>query len=966
MKSKLTLLLFFVSFFVWAQLANFTVSVGATPETCPNNGTLTWTTSGTTSGSIMMYSVYKSPNFTTPIVSTSSTGISGLAAGTYRVIATQSLGTQSNQATSSDVSISNNLVPLTYTVGNIVNESCGNDGRFAINVSSGRPPYTYQLLDSSLNVITTQSSNVFTGLTAGTYRVRVVDQCGAGVAVIQTINYTPSNINSFNLTGNYTADCSGVNLSIYATSWTLKFPLVMSIKYTNPNTGLQETVTSPSVNGLPTLTIPNFTTIDTIDLDVTITDACGYSKTIPITYQYKPFVYPTSVSSNCGGAYHIFQTSTGVNQTGVTAFKVDFTSFPSGFNPSVVNPNHGTYQTFHSYGTLTAPMPSGTYNYIITDKCGRTQNGSFVVGAVSPPSINTFSRNECKTDLKTMHGMLQPLGYGFNTIKITSAPAEFISTYGALPYSVPSENISTDLRSFSISHMPYGSYTIEYTTNCDATVWTQNFNLIANAATTLPTTTVEQSCSGQFKVNITHNDYYLVQKWYPAIGKWGKAPNYYTDGTGTNYNNTGWMYDWSTFGTYHNAPDGPGLYRIVTNAHSIVYGGYYNYQNGVYTFNFCDAVVLKEFELGTGLTFISANAFQCANGTYDVTLTATGNAPLTYAIVSDNTSSATTIINNGTSPVFTGLPAGTYYFRVYDNCGNFITKKLDIATLGQPSIRKVVDCAAGTIKLVVDGLDYLNFKWYKSTDPTTALSTTNVLDLGVFDASKAGVYKVQLTNAGNTTSCINSVLELNITVDTFTNPSAGTGQTITLYSTPTSLNLFDYLTGNYEGGGTWTETSTLPSNLLTGNTFYANFAPSGTYDFKYTVNALCGSNTSTSTVRIVLVKVCYKLPATTGGATLPVNFGITALGRAGVVDNTLQDPNKNNWPNIRAGAWAALEANTKGFVVNRVAFDTNNLPIGISPANFVAGMAVYDTTNDCLKIYNGTIWSCFTTQTCPE
>lgn len=122
MKSKLTLLLFFVSFFVWAQLANFTVSVGATPETCPNNGTLTWTTSGTTSGSIMMYSVYKSPNFTTPIVSTSSTGISGLAAGTYRVIATQSLGTQSNQATSSDVSISNNLVPLTYTVGNIVNE----------------------------------------------------------------------------------------------------------------------------------------------------------------------------------------------------------------------------------------------------------------------------------------------------------------------------------------------------------------------------------------------------------------------------------------------------------------------------------------------------------------------------------------------------------------------------------------------------------------------------------------------------------------------------------------------------------------------------------------------------------------------------------------------------------------------------------------------------------------------------
>lgn len=105
--------------------------------------------------------------------------------------------------------------------------------------------------------------------------------------------------------------------------------------------------------------------------------------------------------------------------------------------------------------------------------------------------------------------------------------------------------------------------------------------------------------------------------------------------------------------------------------------------------------------------------------------------------------------------------------------------------------------------------------------------------------------------------------------------------------------------------------------------------------------------------------LCYKNPpVTTGG--LPTNYGITDLGRAGA-DN-------GNWPMIRTGAWAALEAKTKGFVINRVAanfeppLDDGQVPTITYP---VKGMVIYDTTNNCLKIYTGTTWKCFSTQGCP-
>lgn len=96
---------------------------------------------------------------------------------------------------------------------------------------------------------------------------------------------------------------------------------------------------------------------------------------------------------------------------------------------------------------------------------------------------------------------------------------------------------------------------------------------------------------------------------------------------------------------------------------------------------------------------------------------------------------------------------------------------------------------------------------------------------------------------------------------------------------------------------------------------------------------------------------CHK-SAVTSGTPLNTTFGITSLGRAGV--------NSNNWPMARKGGWIALEAKTKGFAPNRLTTAQKNALVPIE------GMLVYDTSLDCLSMYDGTAWKCLNNQTCPD
>lgn len=100
---------------------------------------------------------------------------------------------------------------------------------------------------------------------------------------------------------------------------------------------------------------------------------------------------------------------------------------------------------------------------------------------------------------------------------------------------------------------------------------------------------------------------------------------------------------------------------------------------------------------------------------------------------------------------------------------------------------------------------------------------------------------------------------------------------------------------------------------------------------------------------------CANDPAT-GGTNHDTNVGVTLLQRAGTQDT-------DNWPMARKSGHIALESNTHGFVPTRMTTVQLNAVSGAGHA--VDGMMAYDTTVNCLKIYDGSDWKCFSTPSCP-
>lgn len=137
-----------------------------------------------------------------------------------------------------------------------------------------------------------------------------------------------------------------------------------------------------------------------------------------------------------------------------------------------------------------------------------------------------------------------------------------------------------------------------------------------------------------------------------------------------------------------------------------------------------------------------------------------------------------------------------------------------------------------------------------------------------------------------------------------------------------------------------------------------NAVSSGTYwaVFHDTTNN-CYSPVSSPVIVVTSSCVCYK-PAVTAGTLQGATVGITALNRASA--------NDGSWPNVRKGAWIALEAKTKGFVPNRL---TSAQVAAIPATDLIEGMMVYNTDLNCLQINtNGTSsgWTCLSQQTCPD
>ena len=288
-------------------------------------------------------------------------------------------------------------------------------------------------------------------------------------------------------------------------------------------------------------------------------------------------------------------------------------------------------------------------------------------------------------------------------------------------------------------------------------------------------------------------------------------------------------------------------------------------------------------------------------------------------------------------------------------------------TIGTATVVSGVNAAgtpvanAGTVQLNANGT-------YTYVPAAGFVGTVNPLPYVISDGNggtaTANIY-ITVVGAGSTTNNTFANDDANsapkgvtMTGNVKTNDTDPEGNTTTV-TAATVFSVNGVANGTALTIGTATVIPGVGSVTLNANGTYS-FVPVATYVgtvvIPYTicdngVPQACDQATLELTSLDIVLTACYDLP-NTATAGVDTKHGITLLQRAGA-DN-------GNWPMIRKSAHTALESNTKGFVITRMT--TAEVTAIVSPQE---GMMVYDTTAKCLKLYDGTAWSCFVTPTCP-
>lgn len=457
---KKLLFLFFLFLCVsntsYGQLSNFTLTVTKTDESCTGNGTLTFNSTNTTAGSTIIYRIYKLPDLVNTIAVLSTNTFGGLTAGTYRVIATQTLGASSGTQ-QKDVTIVDTRVNLTYQVSSTA-VNC-NTGTINVNVLTGTPA-TYEILSGPVTVAP-QTSSSFPNLPAGTYNIRVNDVCGEGIVQTYTLTFS----NPPNLTINTSAtDCAlnscntiTINYSVNATgTTTIRYPLTVQITIFPPGGGTptvqNQTITTGDPSALILSNIIPFYHGQLYTYNIRVVDACGnvYVKNAnQISQQLSLQVNPTY--SNCLKGIQLDLCNY------LPPYTVTFLSAPAGFNPITYNGQHPGPFTSGSTAYVSTPansIPNGTYMVQVTDACGRAANGQVVVRDFEPLYALLPNPENCGPYNYVQIPQDENVGPFISTAIITASTANLGQP---IPYNV------TSLISGGVLFMPLppGTYTIQ-------------------------------------------------------------------------------------------------------------------------------------------------------------------------------------------------------------------------------------------------------------------------------------------------------------------------------------------------------------------------------------------------------------------------------------------------------------------------------------------------------------------------
>lgn len=460
---KKLLFVLLVPFALQAQLPTFNIQLSATNETCPGNGTITIVSTGTASGSTVLFKTYKLPDTATPISISPVGYVGSLTSGNYKVVAVQALGNASNSV-EKNVTVTSGIIPFDFTVSSS-NQNCATGATIILTPPSGVSA-TYEIITGPVTR-PLQATGVFTGLPSGTYKIRAFNSCGTAKVKSYTLNVVSSILSisgaTFKETPSRVCDSLVISNKITPSQGTISYPLTVQYRL------------------LPMSLSGNEIHIDRVFPNGPA-DSLTVSAVVP-RYNNGLYFYELSVTDNCNVTYEKSDESVN-NDIAVSLskatftcakpsltvsaslhkapFTVEFINAPAGFNASAMATAQAPYEQAITYGTDSNPVPYGNYVVKITDACGRVAQDTLdVLFEPLVPQIKT-KNNGCFSLFGSIEiSIAQQL---LTSAQIVSAPSAYITQGVTLTQDV-SASIKTN-GTLSMADMPIGDYVFSFTDNC--------------------------------------------------------------------------------------------------------------------------------------------------------------------------------------------------------------------------------------------------------------------------------------------------------------------------------------------------------------------------------------------------------------------------------------------------------------------------------------------------------------------
>ena len=679
-----------------------------------------------------------------------------LSAGIYQIRVKDE-----NECTKGDVVEILQPDPISITSESYTNITCHNadDGTVTIEAEGGTAPLTYTITGGASN-----NTGVFTGLSAGTYKVTVSDANGCAEAISSDFTIINPDVITIDSESYTDVNCFGEvdgTVTIVASGGTA--PLTYTItggasNNTGVFTGLSAgtySVTVSDINGCPPAISSTFVIIEpaaiTIDsesyTDISCFGEVDGTVTIVASGGTAPLTYTIT-----GGASNNTGVFTGLSAGTYSVTVSDINGCPPAISstfiiiePAAITIDSESYTDISCFGevdgTVTIVASGGTAPLTYTITGGASNNtGVFTGLSAGTYSVTVSDINGCPPAVSSSFTIIEPAVITIDSESYTDVSCfgevdgtvTIVASGGTAPltYTITG-GASNNTGVFTGLSAGTYSVTVSDINGCPPAI-SSTFVIIEPAAITIDSESyTDISCFGEVDGTVT------------IVASGGTAPLTYTI-TGGASNNTG-VFTGLSAGTYSvTVSDINGCPPAVSSSFTIIE----------------PAVITIDSE-----SYTDVSCFGEVDGT--VTIVASGGtAPLTYTITGG--------ASNNTG-VFTGLSAGTYSVTVSDINGcppavssSFTIIEPAVITIDSESFTDIAcyNDNNGTVTIVASG----------GTAPLTYTITGGVSNnTGIFTGLSAGTYSVTVSDINGCPPAISSSFtitnpdEIVITEETFTN-----------------------------------------------------------------------------------------------------------------------------------------------------------------------------------------------------